>query len=482
MWKVAGVQPEFIKVDDFTVQIKLPAPFRPVASLISNWTALQTTFYNPKHYLVKFNPTNNPNAEKDAKAAGFEFWYQLYNKAKTSVLDRSQIGCPTMGPFVLSEIKTTSVSWDRNPYYYAVDKAGNQLPYCDTEYMYVVENMELVKAKAMTGELSTFGAWFTQLADMPAYKQNEAKGNYTTREWVMPTPAALNVSFNLTHKDPVLRKIFNEVKFRQAMSAAINRQEIIDKLYYGKAKVIQATVDVNCSFYKEEWGKAFVQFDIDTANKMLDELGLQWDATKKFRQRPDGKPLQVVIHHQPEFQPSTLEMVKGYWDAVGVQTDIKQIARDLYSTMLSANDLTCGVWNADRMIELRVFQPGVTKWEPSSEMGIAVPWAIWRQTNGDKTKLQPNQPDPEEPPQIWKDQFALMDKWYTCTTDADYKTLAQQVWQFFSDQMVLIGLYGYPVQPQVVKNGLMNIPKVANLDDGLNWFKSIHPEGFYWKV
>ncbi|MBN2549680.1 MAG: hypothetical protein JXB15_11010 [Anaerolineales bacterium] len=482
MWKVAGVDPEFTKVDDYTVQIKFPAPFRPAASLISNWTALQTTFYNPAHYLKQFNPKYNPDAEKMAKDAGFEFWYQAYSKHRGAVLDRSEVGCPTLGPFVLSEVETTHVAWNRNPYYYAVDKEGNQLPYCDVEYMYVVENMELVKAKAMSGELTTFGAWFTQLADMPAFKQNESKGDYITREWIMPTPGALNLGFNLTHKDPALREIFNNVKFRQAMSIAINRQEIIDKLYFGKAEVFQVTVDKNCSFYKEEWGKAFTQYDVDEANRLLDEVGLEWDADKKFRLRPDGQPMQVVIHHQPEFQPSTLEMVKGYWDAVGVQTDVKQIARDLYNTMGPANDLTVGVWNADRMIELRVFQPGVTKFEPNSEIAYAVPWAIWRETKGDESLLAEGQPKPEEPPQEWQDQFALMDKWYTVTNDEDYKTVGQQVWQFFSDQVVLIGLYGYPVQPQVVKNGLMNIPEVANLDDGLNWFKSIHPEGFYWKA
>lgn len=482
MWKVAGLDSTFTKLDDYTVEIQFPAPFRPAASLISNWTALQTTFYNPKHYLEQFNPANNPDAEQMAKDAGFEFWYQAYAKHRDAVLNRAEIGCPTLGPYVLSEVNTTNVAWNRNPYYYAVDKEGNQLPYCDTEYMYVVENMELVKAKAMSGELTTFGAWFSQLADMPAFKQNESKGNYTTREWIMPTPGALNVAFNLTHKDPVLREIFNNLKFRQAMSIAINRQEIIDKLYFGKAEVFQVTVDKNCSFYKDEWGKAFAQYDVDEANKLLDEVGVAWDASKKFRVRPDGKPLQIVIHHQPEYQPSVLEMVKGYWDAVGVQTDVKQIARDLYNTMGPANDLTVGVWNADRMIELRVFQPGVTKFEPNSEMGYAHPWAIWRQTKGDESLLQEGQAPPEEPPQEWIDQFNLMDKWYTVTNDEDYKTVGQQVWQFFSDQLVLIGLYGYPVQPQVVKNGLMNIPVVANLDDGLNWFKSIHPEGFYWQA
>jgi peptide/nickel transport system substrate-binding protein len=481
LWKVAGKDVVFTKVDDFTLSIKMPSAFRPVVGMLGNWTALQTCFYDPAHYLKQFNIKYNPDAEKAAKDAGFEFWYQAYAKHRTSILDRSEGGCPTLAPVVISETDTTHVKWDRNPYYFSTDTAGNQLPYVDSLYMYVVENMELVKAKAMSGDLSTFGAWFTQLVDMPAYKENESKGDYTTREWVMPTPAALMVAFNLTHTDPVLRKIFGDVKFRQAMSMAVNRQEIIDKLFYGKAEPTQATVERHCSFAKPEWEKAFAEYSTDKANTLLDEIGLKWDATKKFRMRPDGKPLKVVISHQPEYSPSTLELVKGYWDAVGVQTDVKEIQRDLYNTKGTANQLDVCVWNADRMIELRVFQPGATKWEPNSEMHYAEPWASWRNTGGDETKLASGAAKPEEPPQEWKDQFALMDKWYTCTSDEEYKTLGQQVWQFFSDQLVNIGLYGYPTQPQVVKNGLMNLPEKANLDDGLNWFKSLHPETFWWK-
>jgi peptide/nickel transport system substrate-binding protein len=480
LWNIGSEKPKVSKVDDFTVTIEFPVPFRPATSLISNWTALQSVFYQPAHFLRNYHIKYTPEVEQQAKDAGFEFWYQYYSDRSGLNFSRAAAGGPTLAPLMITESATTHVVWGRNPYYHVVDTEGNQLPYVDQLYMYVVENRELLKAKAMSGELSTFGAWFTELADMPAYKENESRGNYQAREWIMTTPGALNISFNLTHKDPELRRIFGDVRFRRAMSIAINRQEIIDKLYFGKAEVFQSTVDRNCSFYKEEWGKAYTQYDVDGANAMLDEMGLQWDSNNEWRLREDGRPVTVIVQFQPEFSPSLLEMVKGFWETVGVRTDVKQIQRDLYNTMGSANELDTGVWNSDRMIELRVFQPGVTKFEPNSEMAYAVPWATWKTTGGDASLLMEGQSPPEEPPQEWKDQFALMDRWYSVTNDEDYRTIGQQVWQFFSDQLVLIGLVGYPVQPQIVKNGLMNCPQVANLDDGLNWFKSVHPETFWW--
>jgi len=460
--------------------MKLPQAYRPILSLISNFSTLQSCFYDPAHYLKKWHIDYNPDADKLAVEEGFQHWYEAYDYHRGLWGSRAAVGEPVLSAFVIKETATTHVAWGRNPYYYAVDKAGNQLPYCDQLYMYVVENMELVKAKAMSGELTTFGAWFGLLADMPAYKENEAKGQYEAREWIMKTPAALNVSFNLTHKDPVLRKIFNDVRFRQAMSYAVNRAEIIDKMYFGKAEVFQSTVDKDCSFFKEEWGKAFTEYNVDKANSLLDEVGLKWDAAKKYRLRPDGKTMFFSMQYQPEFSASVLELIKTYWEAVGMQIDLKPIQRDLYYTKGGANELDTGIWNSDRMIELRVALPGLTKFDPGSEMFYAAPWARWLSLQG-KPPAEGTLA-PEEPPQEWKDQFALMDKWRTATTDEEAKTLAQQVWQFFSDQIVLIGMVGYPVTPQIVKNGLQNIPKVANLDDGLNWFKSIHPEGFYWKV
>jgi len=40
---------------------------------------------------------------------------------------------------------------ERNPYYYAVDTEGNQLPYIDRISMSLAENLEVVNLRALAG-------------------------------------------------------------------------------------------------------------------------------------------------------------------------------------------------------------------------------------------------------------------------------------------------------------------------------------------
>src|SRR5690606_3616758 len=100
---------------------------------------------------------------------------------------------------------------------------------------------------------------------------------------------------NQTHQDPVLREIFRDVRFRQAMSLAIDRQQINDILYLGRAQIRQATVPESVSFYEDWMGEYFVEFDPDQANALLDEMGLEWDSAQEVRLRPDGSPLEIVL-------------------------------------------------------------------------------------------------------------------------------------------------------------------------------------------
>jgi peptide/nickel transport system substrate-binding protein len=256
------------------------------------------------------------------------------------------------------------------------------------------------------------------------------------------------------------------------MSLAINREEINDTLYFGKAMIIQSTISPECTFYKEEWGKAYVEYDPDQANALLDEMGLAWDAAKQWRLRSDGKPLGIVLQYNQEFPGAAYELVREYWEAVGMQVEIRAIERSLYSTRDDANELDLGVWHSDRIEEIRCYMPRSTKFEPDS-MGYANEWAAWRNSDG---------AEGEEPPQEWQDQFALMDEWYTAATDEAYHDLAQQVWQFFSDQLVLIGTVGYPPQPALIKNGLKNVPEFAYRGDGANHLKTAWPQIWWWDL
>ncbi len=474
-WKVAGEFPEFEKVDDYTLRIHFPKPFPSVLGLISNYPTKQTDLFDPKHYLKKWHIKYNPDADKLAKEEGYDHWWQAYAYHRTAMTGQQDLDLPVVGPWMLKEATLTARVYERNPYFYAVDTAGNQLPYIDQEVIHTVANEEAVNMKTIAGEMS-FSGFMLKMENYTLYKENEEIGDYHVRTWQSPVASEIQYAFNLNHKDSVLRGIFQDVRFRQAMSLAINRDEINEVTYLGMATPCQSTVTPTCSFYKEEWGEYYAQYDPDKANELLDEVGLKWDAEHKYRLRPDGKPLSVIIEMVEgaglKGMLKNCELTKEYWEDVGVKTDLKTVERSLHFTRKNAGELDVGMWCSDRMEELRCYIPRFTKFNPSGDMGYAIQWAKWRDTEGEEG---------EEPPAEWIEQWERMDEWYTAATDEEYQRLAGEVWGFFSKQLVFIGTVGYTAVPVVVKNDLKNVPEVANFGDGPNWSKSILPMQWYFE-
>ena len=75
-------------------------------------------------------------------------------------------------------------------------------------------------------------------------------------------------------KDDVWRKLMRDVRFRRALSLAINRHEINQVIYYGLALEGQNTVLPQSPLYKKEYRDAWARFDLKQANELLDGLGL----------------------------------------------------------------------------------------------------------------------------------------------------------------------------------------------------------------
>ena len=90
------------------------------------------------------------------------------------------------------------------------------------------------------------------LEQAPVLLQNQKKGGYSVdmRPSVGEKPV---LSFNLTHNDPGKRALFNDVRFRRAMSIALDRQEMIETSFLGEGQPHQYTA----------WGSSTVDFITD---------------------------------------------------------------------------------------------------------------------------------------------------------------------------------------------------------------------------
>jgi len=366
----------------------------------------------------------------------------------------------------------------RNPYYHKVDTAGNQLPYIDELVSNVVGNLETVNLKVVSGEIDIAGQ-ILSLENYPLYKENEKEGNYRVLLWESSIGGDVVFAFNLNHKDPVLRKIFQDVRFRHAMSLAINRDEINEVVYRGKATPCQATAFPTCSFYKEEWAKAYAQYDPKKANELLDEMGLKWDKDHKRRLRPDGEDLTITIEYFPITTATTAccELVREYWNAVGVKAEIKSEERSFYETRSEAGEIDVGVWEFDRTLESVLATADGYMFNPArggGELGYCRQWAIWFNTDGKEG---------EEPPEEVKELYQWIEKWILSTPGTtEYIRLAQKIFDFHAENVWIIGTVGMAKRPIVVKNNLRNVPEETYLGCATEyWLPSQPPQWFFKK-
>ena len=134
--------------------------------------------YFPAHYFKDLHIDYNEDANKKAKEEGLEEWWQLFNQTREKTRPYIHYpGPPYLFAWVPTSVTMDRTVWDRNPYYWKVDEAGNQLPYLDNIYGVLVVESELVKARGIAGEFDFLVEGFG-MDEAPLLEQNAERYNY----------------------------------------------------------------------------------------------------------------------------------------------------------------------------------------------------------------------------------------------------------------------------------------------------------------
>ena len=402
IWR--GSLPSIEKVDQYTVAYTWPdaystAPLRMMA----------TRPFHPEHYLAKFHIDFGDDAEELAKEGGYESWSQSFNDRSAErdgggtrpvTLSANDIPMPVLDPWKLAEESPDSELWQRNPYYWKVDTAGNQLPYVDQVLVPMFPKPEeQVPVKLMAGELDfTSGL---NLPDLPVYKRNEESGGY---QIVLMENGSSATEFgyvlNYTHKDPVLREIFNDVRFRQALSLAIDRPDMSDTLFFGQSKPVVLNAPTHWTGYEAWMNEDFSDRDLDRANALLDEMGLEWDSDRKWRLRPDGKVLGFEGSWPAGWDASYedgMELISSYWAEIGVNMTQKYTPEELQHERALANEIDSSFWPGGGGAEITARINYPVRLMPAWHWihccaSTSAPWRIWYDSGGADGE-KPDDPD-----------------------------------------------------------------------------------------
>lgn len=475
---------EFCKVeivDELTYKLSWSKPNPTFPYTLRYWASMWwcSPTGTPAHYLKKYHKKYNPAIEDEAKKEGFATWMAYYGARKSTTNAKYGSQKPALGSWIIKEADTTHQTYVANPYYWGVDKDGNQLPYFKEVLEVLVANQETYNLKVVAGE-ADYATFNTKLKDMPLFVSGAEKGGYEVRKYKSPRGSDESFSFNYTYKEKELAEIFQDPRWNQAMSYAINRQEIQEVVFLGTGTPRQAAPNPEVSFFKADWETYCAKFDKAKANALLDEMGLKEKDADGFRKRKDGKTLALLIEYTTNIDSpakDVIALVVQHWKAVGIKVDYKEIERELLFTRGTTNEAMIGVWHSDRTNEARLYVPSSGKIVADGIFGenpSTNEWYRWYNTSG-KEGI--------EPPADWKQHFKDIDAWHAATTDAEYKSLAIKVFDFaILSKLRVIGTVGFSAWPVIVKKGLLNIPKTGYMGDDTGFARSLFSATWFRKA
>jgi len=462
---VGGEMMKFEKVDDFTFKFIFAGPI-PSFPLVNFAHVFGFSHDNavPAHYLKQFHAKYNDKAADQAKAAGFESWATWFVSKKEPDQNPE---VPRLGAYIIESVAPNAVTYKRNPYFWMVDADGKQLPYLDGMTMERVDDLVAIEAKGVAGNYD-FVCLGLSVKNFKTYKDAEARGGFKTYTWKSGKGAEMLFNFNMNYPDEAWQKVFRDVRFRRAMSVAINRDEINEVVFFGLGTPAQLTAHPTSRAYKPEYAKAWAQHDPELANKLLDEIGLKMDPATKLRTLPDGRPMQIAFDWNNTQSVALMEMVSESWRKIGVQVDAKPVLRPVIRPKVYANQLMMSAWGGDEVIDTLLMRR--PKWFApiyGDESTWAPLWARWYVTKGKEG---------EEPIPEVKQLYEWFDK-YAETDDVQYvdnllKSQAENVWT--------IGTVADAPVPLLFNKDMKNVPESDYwVWDGLSGSAN-YPEAWYF--
>ncbi len=404
----------------------------------------------PAHYFRQFHPefAGEEELHRRTTRAGFDAWYQYFeDRAEWRNPER-----PALTAWVITRPPPARrILFERNPYYWKVDSKGNQLPYIDRK-TYRISDREAINLHFLGGEMGVERR-HVLLRNYPLLKEYRERGDYRIHHWITE-PGSSAIMPNLNHRDPVMREIISDRRFRLALSHAIDREEIRDAVYLGLGRPRQITPAFTSPLYEEADAVAHTGHDPARAERLLDEMGLNQRNEEGVRLRPDGRPLSLTIEMFPLLGDiEALNLVADHWKQVGLDADVRQFARSLYYTRMSARLHDVGVSSISQLLtpllDHRFFIP-----YHATAPRHALEYASWFLSEGERG---------ERPPAAMRRAIKLYREIQNTTDTEEQTRLGKKIQRINTENFWTFGLIGDLPGLVLVKNSFRNVPDEAVL-------------------
>lgn len=204
--------------------------------------------------------------------------YQEGKLAQSGSLSAPASQWAGLGPFRIKQyVAGQQIVLERNPFYWKTDAKGTRLPYLDEIVFLFVPSADAQVLRFQSGETDVI----TRLgAENFSVLSRQARG-YTMSD-AGPGLEYNFLFFNLNEPGPKtasdgVRRLawFQNVKFRQAVSAAIDRQAIVRLVYQGRGAALWGPVTPG----NRRWANVQIQHQPQSlvhARDLLKEAGFSW--------------------------------------------------------------------------------------------------------------------------------------------------------------------------------------------------------------
>jgi peptide/nickel transport system substrate-binding protein len=329
------------KVDAYTVEFNLPKPYGPGERLFDGLAML------PKHLLEKS--------------------YLGGTLDQTLSLSAQPATLAGLGPFRFKEyLPGERLSLERNPYYWKTDGEHRRLPYLDgVDFVFIAsEDAQLLRFRAaqlhLLGRISA-----DNFETLRRSTENKRLCSYD----LGPGLEVLFLLFNMnpvsSEKNPELfarQSWFREVRFRQAVSLAMDRPGMAKLVYRGLATPIWGNVSPGNKFWIDS-ELPHPERNLEQAKRLLEGAGFRWSsdgALLDSRNRPVRFTLLVSSSNAQRMKLATI--AQEDLKTVGIVVEIVPLEfRALVDHVLNAKDYDAALMNmvngdADPMPEMNLWR------------------------------------------------------------------------------------------------------------------------------
>jgi peptide/nickel transport system substrate-binding protein len=322
--------PTIKKIDDLHIAITTPEPFAPALRTIGGQGII------PAHKLRPFvNATEKYKERQESKDKSGKTQVKEVDKERPKFMGAWGINTKpselvSNGMYrLISYTPGERLIFERNPYYWRKDEQGRQLPYLDRMVWQITESTDNTLMQFRSGNIDTYsvGPEFFSLL-----KKEEKKGDFTITN-AGPSSGTTFLAFNLNKGsrdgkpliDPVKSRWFNNVKFRQAVAYAIDRQRMVNNLYRGLGVSQNSPLSVGTPYYLAAGLKSY-DYDLAKSKQLLQEAGFKYKGASLFDDQDNAVNFNLITNSGNKIREALGTQVQQDLEKLGMKVNFNAVA------------------------------------------------------------------------------------------------------------------------------------------------------------